>query len=104
MIFEEGIEVLDRFLQVAALVEDSLGHLDETAFLVCDNSSPARHIVNERNFPEGVTGVVVYTLLFPLVFLIFSFHIVDAFQHDVKVLSSVTLAEDHFANAMLFEF
>jgi hypothetical protein len=104
MVFEEGIEILDGFLQVAALVEDRLGHPDETALLIGNNSSSAGYIINERYFPERITRVVVYALLLPLIFLVLSLHIVDAFQHDVKILSSLALPKHHFANLMLLQF
>lgn len=104
MAFEECIEVFDGFLEVAALVEDRLGHLNKTAFLISNNSSPARDIVDDRNLPERISRVVVNALLLPLIFLILCLHIVDAFEHDVKVLPSIALPEHHLANLMLFQF
>lgn len=104
MVFEEIVEILDGFLEVAALVENRLGHLDEAALLIGNNSSPAGDIVNERNLAERISRVVVNTLLLALILLIFSLHIVDAFQHDVKILSLIALPKDHLANLMFFQF
>ena len=47
MVFEEVVEVLYGFLEVAALVENLFGYFYQGAFLVGNDGGSPWHVVNE---------------------------------------------------------
>lgn len=47
MVFEEVVEILDRFLEVATLVEDLFGYFYQSAFLVGYDCGSSWHVVDE---------------------------------------------------------
>jgi len=52
MSLKEVIEIANRFFKVSTLIEDAFGYFDEGAFLIGDDSSSSRHIVNQRDLTK----------------------------------------------------
>ena len=103
MILEEGIEILNRFFKVSTLIEDDFGYFDDGAILVGDYSSSSGHIINERNFSERITWVVIDAFFFALVLLVLALHAINSFEDDVEVLSLVALLENHLMHLMILQ-
>lgn len=102
MVFEEIVEVFDRFFQVATLIKDIFRDLDEATLLVSDDRGTSRNIIDERNFSKGISRVVVYVFLFPPLLTVLALNAVDPFQDDVEVLSFVALPEDDLVRIVVF--
>lgn len=103
MVFKETIEIFYRFFQVSALAEDIFWDFDQTALFVGNDRCSSRDIIDQRDFSKWIPRIVVDTLLFPLILLILSFHIVNTFQHNIKILSFIAFLEHHFIYIMLFQ-
>ena len=103
MILEEGIEILNRFFKVSTLIEDDFGYFDDGAILVGDYSSSSGHIINERNFSERITWVIIDAFFFALVLLVLALHAINSFEDDVEVLSLVALLENHLMHLMILQ-
>lgn len=65
MIFEEIVEVLDRFFEIPTLVEDSFWYFDERALFVGDDGGASGNIIDEGHFSKGVSRIVVDVLFLP---------------------------------------
>ena len=80
-------------LEVAALVEHILLDGDEGAVLFGHDARPPGHVVDERDPPKGVPGVVEDMLFLFSLFHVIDLHAVGSFQYDEEVLPGVSLLE-----------
>ena len=101
MVLEEVVEILDGFLEVAALIENLFGDFYQGAFLVGYDGGSPWHVVNEWNLAEGVTGVVVDIFFLPPVLLVLTLDAVDPLENDVEILALIPLLEDDLMDLMV---
>lgn len=104
MVFKESVEISDGFLEIATFVEDIFGYFYQWAFFIRYDGGSSRYIINQRDFSKRIARVIIDIFLFFPLFGIFAFHAVHSLEHDIEILSFVSLLEDDLMEIVVLKF
>lgn len=101
MVFKEIVEIFNWFLEITTFIEDCFGNFDKGTLFVSDYCCSSRHIIDQRNLSEGISGVIENIFLLSSIFLILTLHAVNSFQNDIVILSFVTFSKQNLMHIMM---